>query len=424
MGNDPLRIRPYLHLDGPPRRSVIAAAVADPAQVARWAFLPLITQIKVTHKIKRVGTVFTPKAKERPISYACHHDAALYAHYAVKLTKQYEQRLQSLGLNEVVTAFRTGDGRCNIHFAREAFEWIRLRRPCVALAYDISGFFDNLDHRILRDKWADILGERSLPTDHYALYRSLTRFASVQQTTLYAMFGISPYAPKASGRTRICSPVEFRTFIADAGHLNVHDLDKGIPQGTPISAVLSNIYMLDFDRKLADQIESWGGLYRRYCDDVLCIVPPQHAATAKAFVEHLVTSIKLEVQPDKLEECFFGAAGAITKPALQYLGLTYDGRKVRLRNGGIARFFSRMRQGVRQAKQARAKTARSQGVAPGSVPIKRGKLNRAYLYAGPRNFVTYAIRAARLTHSPAIDQQISRRARALDDAIERANDTK
>ena len=422
MSNDPLRVRSYLHLDEPPRRNVIAAAVADPAQVARWQFLPMITRIKVTRKIKRQGNVFIPKEKKRPISYASHRDAALYAFYAAALTRQYEHRLELLGLSDVVTAFRTGDGRCNIHFAREAFEWIDLTRPCVALAYDISGFFDNLDHRILRDRWADILDERSLPADHYALFRSLTRYTWVSQVTLYAMFGISPYAPKASGRTRICSALEFRNKIVRGNHLNRHLLDKGIPQGTPISAVLSNIYMLDFDRMLSEKIKVWGGLYRRYCDDVLCIVPPQHAVEAKAYVEALVASIKLEVQPEKLEECYFGLPGTVTKPALQYLGLTFDGRKVRLRNGGVAKFYSRMRQGVRQAHRARTKAARMKGVPVASIPIKRGKLNRSYLYVGPRNFVTYATRAARLTLSEAIGKQISRRARAIDEAIGRVSE--
>ena len=108
---------------------------------------------------------------------------------------------------------------------------------------------------------------------------------------------------------------------------------------------------------------------------------------------------------------------------MQYLGLIFDGRNVRLRNGGIAKFYSRMRQGVRQAHRARVKAARLQGIPVASIPIKRGKLNRSYLYVGPKNFVSYASRAARLTQSAAIDKQISRRARAIDEAIERANES-
>jgi len=155
MANDPLRSRPYLHIDKPPTRSAIAAAVSNPERVARWSFFPLITNIRVIRKLRRKGNSFVVKEKRRPISYASHRDAALYAYYAEKLTKLYEQRLRKLKLDHVVTAFRTGDGRCNIHFAHEAFEWIDANRPCVALAYDISGFFDNLEHQLLRqqDRW-------------------------------------------------------------------------------------------------------------------------------------------------------------------------------------------------------------------------------------------------------------------------------
>jgi RNA-directed DNA polymerase len=423
MANDPLRARGYLHIDEPPTRSAIAAAVSNPERVAQWSFFPLITNIRIIRKLRRKGNSFVVKEKRRSISYASHRDAALYAYYAEKLTRLYEQRLRKLQLDHVVTAFRTGDGRCNIHFAHEAFEWIDGNRPCVALAYDISGFFDNLDHQVLRRKWCDVLGTSSLPSDHYALYRSLTRFSTVQQVTLYATFGISMHAPKASGRTRACTPKEFRERIADAGHLQVHQDAKGIPQGTPLSAALSNIYMLDFDEQLSAQINAWGGLYRRYCDDVLCIVPPDQAENAKSLIESLVNSIKLEVQPEKLEECLFGLSSTTAKPALQYLGLTYDGRRVRLRSGGVARFYNRIRKGVRKADRARTKASNALGVEKKYVPIKRGRLNRSYLYIGPRNFVSYAARAARITHSPAIRDQIARRAQAINEAIQRADET-
>ena|SRR6185437_14849859 len=422
MANDPLRPRGYLHIDEPPTRSAIVAAVSNPTRVAKWSFFPLITNVRVIRKLRRKGASFVVKEKRRAISYASHRDAALYAYYSAKLTKLYEQRLRKLKLDEVVTAFRTGDGRCNIHFAHEAFEWIDANRPCVALAYDISGFFDNLDHKLLRRKWCDVLGTSSLPSDHYALYRSLIRFSTVQQVVLYATFGISMHAPKASGRTRACTPKEFRERIADAGYLQVHQDAKGIPQGTPISAVLSNIYMLDFDEQLAAQINTWNGLYRRYCDDILCIVPPEHAEKVKSLIESLVTSIKLEVQPEKLEECLFGLPGTTSKPALQYLGLTYDGRRIRLRSGGVARFYNRIRKGVRKADRARTKASNARGVAKKLVPVKRGRINRSYLYVGPRNFVSYAARASRIAHSPAIRDQIARRAQAINEAIQRADE--
>ncbi|WP_257983354.1 reverse transcriptase domain-containing protein, partial [Vibrio parahaemolyticus] len=48
---------------------------------------------------------------------------------------------------------------------------------------------------------------------------------------------------------------------------------QGIPQGSPMSGLLSNIYMIDFDIKLKNYAESLNGKYYRYCDDLLCILP-------------------------------------------------------------------------------------------------------------------------------------------------------
>lgn len=421
MAADPLRPRPYLHLDERISREALLKLVSDPATVAKWQFLPLIVASVTTKKVRRNAAGFQVKKKTRPICYASHRDAALYAYYSEKLTKRYEALLASRGLSEAVTAFRSGDGRCNIHFALDAFAWIEAHRPCTALAYDISGFFDALDHRLLKMNWSEVLGGGALSADHYSIYRSLTRHAKVEQATLYALFGISRHAPKASGRKRICSPEQFRRLVVDGGHLTLNSGTKGIPQGTPISATLSNIYMLDFDERMAAHVRASGGFYRRYCDDVLCVVPPHHAANTKVFIEAIVKEIKLEVQQEKLEECSYGPPGTSIQKPLQYLGLTFNGQNILLRSGGVGRFYNRLRRGVRMADIARSKAASTAGVAKTDVPIRRGKLNRAYTFTGHQNFVTYAHRAAKIAKSPAIAGQVKRRWSALDRAI-RARD--
>ena len=420
MAADPLRPRSYLHLDERIPREALLKLVSTPTTVAKWQFLPLIVASVTTKKVGRDASGFQVKKKTRPICYASHRDAALYAYYSQQLTKRYEALLTARGLGEAVTAFRSGDGRCNVHFALDAFTWIEAHRPCTALAYDISGFFDALDHQLLKKKWSEVLGE-DLPADHYSIYRSLTRHAKVEQVVLYALFGISRHAPKASGRKRICSPEQFRKLVVEGGHLKLNPDAKGIPQGTPISAILSNIYMLEFDERLAAQVHTWGGFYRRYCDDVLCVVPPHRAAAAKAFIEALVMEIKLEVQKEKLEECAFGPPGTSIQKPLQYLGLTFNGQKILLRSGSVGRFYSRLRKGVRMADIARSKAAVNAGLAKTSVSIKRGKLNRAYTFTGQQNFVSYAHRAAKIANSTAIARQVARRWSAIDRAI-RARD--
>jgi Reverse transcriptase (RNA-dependent DNA polymerase). len=50
---------------------------------------------------------------------------------------------------------------------------------------------------------------------------------------------------------------------------------KGIPQGTSISAVLANVYMIDFDKKVCALLKNLGGMYRRYSDDFIIVIPKE-----------------------------------------------------------------------------------------------------------------------------------------------------
>lgn len=417
--SDPLRTRGYLHFDEPLPRSALETLVSAPHRVASWQFMPLLRTIVKSKRIKRKNKKtkeFEVKIKERPICYAAHRDAALYAFYARKLSFLYEGVLAADSLSDNVTAFRSATGKCNIHFASEAFEWIGEHKPCVALAYDICSFFDTLDHAVLKQKWCEVLGASSLGPDHYAIFRSLTRYAFVERDRVYKDFSISKYNPRANGRKRICSSEEFRNKVVASGYLDCNKNKIGIPQGTPISAVLSNIYMLDFDREIANIVEGYGGLYRRYCDDVLCVVPVEKVIDAKAAVESAVKRVKLEVQQEKLDERIFGVDDAEVKP-LQYLGLTYDGSRVLLRPGGVARYYSKMRGGVRAIVAARGAVARKTGVEVSDVPIRRKRIYRLYSYAGKRNFITYAHRAAVITGFEEMKGQVVRHWSKLRDAL-------
>ncbi len=207
-----------------------------------------------------------------------------------------------------------------------------------------------------------------------------------------------------------------------SGLLIKHKGTAGIPQGTPISALLSNIYLLGFDRTINAQVTAWGGLYRRYCDDILCVVPEEHQEDAAKLIEDEIGKVKLAIQPDKQGVYHFDESKLLSPP-LQYLGLTFDGSATRLRVGGIAKHYSRMRGGVRSAAASRDRVAAEVGKLPKDVPIKEGKLLGRYTYAGKRNFVTYALRAAKIADSKAIKRQISRHVPALRAAIESKDGT-
>lgn len=98
----------------------------------------------------------------------------------------------------------------------------------------------------------------------------------------------------------------------------------GIPQGVHLSAVLSNLYMLDFDRRVAAAIEGMGGFYRRYSDDILIAVPADAEAGfgAETFLEQALAERRLPLNAAKttrhLAETDAGAPRV--KPPVTYPG--------------------------------------------------------------------------------------------------------
>lgn len=417
--------RSYLHFDEPLSEKAAESLAKNPARVAAWAFLPMLNWIITARKVKRKagGEIVKKDPKNRSISYACHKDAAIYAYYGHLLGQRYEARILALGIGDNVTAFREESGQCNIDFAKESFDWIRAKGECVALAFDIQGFFDNLDHRLLKKQWAKTLEMERLPNDHFAVYSSLTKFAYVDRVAVFKEFGISPYNPRANKRKRICSPLEFRDRVRSKGLIQTNLLTRAIPQGSPMSAILSNIYMTGFDVAVAQRVQLAGGLYRRYCDDMLCVVPTASAQEIERFVMAEIGKIRLNIQVEKTKRHHFRVEADVltVDEPLQYLGFLFDGSRTLLRTASIARYYRKMRAGVSLTVQTKRKhdflRAKHNEA---EQPLKRRKLNIRYSYLGRHNFISYAIRAAKKMGEPAIRKQVKRHWKALNAEVEKA----
>jgi len=94
-------------------------------------------------------------------------------------------------------------------------------------------------------------------------------------------------------------------------------------------AGLPDIYMLPFDEKVKSAVETLGGMYRRYCDDILVAVPGEDAGAIYEVIESELAELKLAIQDTKTVESHF-ESGRSAVP-LPYLGLVYDGSEVFLR---------------------------------------------------------------------------------------------
>ncbi len=414
------KIRHYLHFDNPVGPHSASKIAMVPNTVEKHSFYPFIhTVIKTVKLVKNKTTgIIERKEKKRDISYAAHADSHIYAYYAHLLNQRYEEALSNAGLENSVLAFRTM-GKSNIEFAQIAFNDILCRQECDVIALDITGFFDNLDHYLLRKAWAKLLSADHLPPDHYNIYRSLTRWCRVDKRAVYNALNISLHNPKKHHRKRLCEPNIFRTTVRPLLQLN--NQSKGIPQGTPISAALSNIYMLSFDAQMQSFANQINARYLRYCDDIIMIAPKGTLDAIKTFVNDRINDFKLEIQTDKTEERTFSLEGdrlRTTEP-LQYLGFTFDGKNVRIRSSSVARYCDRMKRGIRTANNARRKYNKlrmAKKRSPKGLYLK--KLFRRYSYLGRRNFMSYAYRSAQIMKSQTIKKQLKPLLKKLDTTID------
>lgn len=398
-----MKPRAYRHFDRPVDHERLVGLANSPSSVTSHAFLPLLHRTIEMRRFRAGGSV---DSKKREIYYASHVDAAIYGRYAAALSERYEVKLRQFQLVEVVTAYRKLDGRCNIHFAKDAFECVRRAGACAVLCFDISGFFDSLDHRLLWEAWREVLGMARIPPDHLQVLKSVTRFSSVDLPALLHVLKLSERSTKLGSHTPYCSPRDFREKVRKGGIILRHQGSAGIPQGTPISAVLSNIYMLEFDRTISAWVSNVGGSYRRYSDDILVIVPAQLEVEAEGMLRAAIERRKLRLNEEKFEKVVFDADGSAQRPrpggnqSVQYLGFTFDGRVVRVRSVTLARHHQRMRRAVRHAVFA----ARAAG--NGSAPFRRDLFARFTHIGSKRTAVRYMLRAAGIMGEDAIRRQI------------------
>jgi CRISPR-associated endonuclease Cas1/group II intron reverse transcriptase/maturase len=170
--------------------------------------------------------------------------------------------------------YRKGKGR------RQALmEIIRLRDMgyIYVLDADIEKFFDNIDHFLLIQRLADLVPEESVA-------RLVASWLTVD--------------------------------IHDGN--NVYQLTKGVPQGSSLSPLLSNLYLDLFDKVMMER----GYKLIRYCDDFV-VLAQHHAVALEAhqLSEHLLGQLKLRLKAEKTQIVTF-------EQGFRYLGVTFKGQAV------------------------------------------------------------------------------------------------
>ena len=416
--------RGYRHFDLPVDDKFTAHAM-DPTFVSRHSFSPLLHFTKSESKYKKdpVTGRRAITTKDRPIKYASHRDACILSYYAHQLNQLLEERYVADDISDSVIAYRSL-GRGNYHFSAEVLAFARKNAPVTILAFDVTSFFDNLDHSLLKTRLKSVLGVASLPDDWHKVLRSCTAFHFVDLAELkaHALFG--PRLDVRS-RDRIASMEELKregiTFRPNpevaAGR------KRGIPQGTPISAAASNLYMIDFDREARAFCDGIGALYRRYSDDILVVCGRAHGSAAESEINRLIAAELLAIAPHKTERTDFGVSGhvPIRSRAAQYLGFSLHESGPAIRESSLARQWRKMRYAMKRSRKLHAKNL-SSGKA---LPVYTKRLWRRFSHLKVhddqgvrtiRNFSSYARRSAEAFGG---DQKITGQVRRFERAAQK-----
>lgn len=472
--------------------------------VAKYAFYPLLHTIIDERKFKKIPNNNSKRAhsfvdengkvkksiKKRPLHYANHFDALIMAYYAEKLQKKYDEQLKANGeLDKSVTAYRKipvenipYKNKGNIHFAKEVFDEIKNRTDMtgqtIVMAFDIKSFFSTLNHSFLYSKWAEIINQQELPADHLNVFNAATKFSFIYKNDLkglgrgsqkkYDEKRLAEIRNKNGFRAYFESPKDFRTSIKE-GKLHIFQNEfknssgekVGIPQGLPISAVLANLYLLDFDKTIIQKlVENEKCYYRRYSDDIIIICTPEQMN----FVNEVVTSEmqrqEVVISTEKTEVFRFqntnegisvykrtGGEWIINHP-LNYLGFEFYGNKTLIKSTNISRFYRRMIYAVKNKSKLALKIAEKEGDKPilfkrqlyriyRNVDLDHHSAKKNFLHFKKQdtgrfqmisdkskkkpsgNYFTYAERAAEIMDEPGINKQVRNEKKIFNQALDK-----
>ena len=341
--------KPYAHFDLRVSLSMpsIRKYVMDRTKIVTHSFYPFIHFEKKNSRYGKKG----PK-KPRELYYCSHLDRCVYQRYAFLLNYQYNIWACENNIDDVAIAYRDKLGKNNIDFAKDAFDAIRSFPQCFILVGDFTNFFDNLEHQYLKKMMCEVLGVERLPQDYFSVFKNITRFSSWDWKDIVKAAGENiaerGVRKKINSKETVLTKEQFQK--------NKKDIKKnisgvGVPQGSPISAVLSNIYMIKFDKDIKRYVTSKGGIYMRYSDDFIIVLPYERDAEIADFTSYIfsyVESMKglIDLQKEKTS-CYTYKDEVIYEgdqpSSINYLGFLFDGKSIRIRPRAITKYYYRMR---------------------------------------------------------------------------------
>lgn len=441
--------RTYPHFDATikTKKDIVALSkiFLDKDAIIKWNFLPFIHYNKQERKYnwnniknKTSKRKAESKVKNRSILYASHRDAILYSWYAFQLNTYYEFFLKEEWLDLCVWAYRQNNwvSRSNITLSDNVIKEIKSRKNCAVLTFDITKFYDTLNKVVLKNNWSYIINNfyrtnvAWLPSDHYAIFKSIFYYSCVSLRELHIFLNHKYHNLPENIMRKInryngyvCYPADLNE-IRSKGQIykkwefieklklehpweyDIFDTNLWIPQWSPISPVLANIYLSLFDKGINTYLSSIWGIYRRYADDILIICDANLREHIEDFIYREVKKVNLNIQAAKTDWFIFSEEKIIERKDsesqnshrnLQYLWFEFDWKNTFIRWSSISRYYQKMRSWIRRNLKNALK------LDPNATIIRNERIRNNFLV---EKFARYTRNSAKILWSPEILRQL------------------
>lgn len=313
---------------------------------------------------------------------------------------------KQFGINKCAVAYRNNLHKNNITIARDAFSFLDKCDDCFILVSDFSKYFDLIDHQYLKKQLMEVLQVSFLSDDWYKVFRSVTKYSYIDldKITSYKKLTLK----ETRKLPRICDAKELHQLKQ---FIQTNKEKYGIPQGSSISSTLSNVNLAKYDIAINNFVTTHKGLYRRYCDDSLIIIPMNCKDDFLSLYTDLNTSIPgLKVNKDKMKE-FYIKNGEILdnemrKTSLDYLGFSYDSQLIKIREKTITAFYLKAYRAIKGLNRLSLKYNRK---------TYRKQFYKSFTHLGKHksknnrgNFLSYIDKCSRIMKSMIIREQVKK----------------
>lgn len=428
----------------------VKSYVENPKNISQHGFLPFLKYTRSYTKFlgyDKNGDA-KRKPKDRPIMFASHIDSFIYSHYGTIISEKYNEWTSLHDIDECAIAYRNNKkGKSNIQFAAEVIKTIIQYEKCYILVGDFSKFFEKIEHRQLKSCLKDVLQVSELSRDYYQVLKSLMKYSYVDLKQLRRWLtdqGIN----YEKNKRYFLTPEDFRSFRCSTKLVQKNMNRVGIPQGSAMSGLLANIYMIHADETIHRIVQAHNGLYRRYSDDFIIVIPCHSVSSIAVFngiienVTEVCKNAKVMLHQDKTNKYIY-EEGTIKSldfdhgadSALTYLGFRFDGKSVMVRQGCVYKFYREATDVIQRA-IIRSRNKRSE------VLLYQSLINRLFMDTGSNicwdkkhkrikygNFISYMIRAQKEFEpidgiTCRISEQIRHRRKIIQRYIQAKHDTR